>query len=132
MVAPRIQYATAGDGTRIAYTILGSGDPVLVIDYFTAAGLERRLSGTRRRAFFEEGSAASSLVLFDARNSGLSQSAADFGIARQASDVEAVANHAGINLVDIWALGWSCHVGMEFAAEHPDRVRRMVLARPHP
>lgn len=80
--------ATAVDGTSIAWSSVGDGDPVVLVHGITesAASLDpitERLSGTRR------------VITLDLRGHGESGSAADYGLAAMAGDVAAVVSAAG-------------------------------------
>jgi len=71
------------------------------------------------------------LLRFDTRNRGGSDSVSrptDLGFAAEASDLSALCDTAELTTVDLVA--WSYHVAaaVQFALDHPDRVRRLVLA----
>jgi len=130
MEGPHVRYATALDGTRIAYAVIGSGPPLFLLDSFTNAGLSARPG--RDASFYETLAANRSLVLFDWRGSGQSGPASEFTIASLASDIESVAHGAGLATFDLCAFVAPCHVAIEYAAAHPDRVRKLILCRPAP
>src|SRR5712691_9264547 len=128
---PSIRYAAARDGVPIAYAVLGAGSPLVMIDAFNPLyGIDARVE--QNPEFFEVLAARRRVVVFDWRGSGLSGPAIDFSLESFVSDVESVVDHIGLERFDIWASLSPCHVALEYAALHPDRVRRLVLQNPSP
>jgi len=80
--------ATAVDGTSIAWSSFGEGDPVVLVHGITESAasfdpITERLSGTHR------------VITLDLRGHGESGSATDYGLATMAGDVGAVVSAAG-------------------------------------
>jgi proline iminopeptidase len=112
---------TTKDGRTLAYHRSGSG-PTLVCHpggpgfsslYFgDLAGLDQELE----------------LVLLDPRGTGGSDPAGDYQIADYASDVEELREHLGLERMLLFGHSHGGVVAMEYAATHPDRVERLILA----
>ena len=117
---------TAGDGTRLAYTELGEGPPLLCLPGGpgrASAYLEDLggLSTTRR------------LVRLDLRATGHSEVPADpssMRFDRLADDVEALREHLGLDVADVLGHSAGCLVAQAWAAAHPERVGALALVTP--
>ncbi|WP_051197157.1 alpha/beta fold hydrolase [Jonesia quinghaiensis] len=115
-------YATASDGTRIAYWISGSGPGVLLISgqAVTHTSWQRVAANLPGRT----------VIAFDHRGTGQS----DKGDWRQystqlfADDATTVIAAAGFTQVDVMGHSMGGRVAQWLALNHPDRVRRLVLA----
>ncbi len=116
----------AADGTRLAYTEVGTGPRLLCLP-----GGPGRAS-----AYLEDlgGLAAErTLVLLDTRATGHSEVPADPSTLRfdsLASDVEALRAHLGEERVDLLGHSAGCLVAQAYAAAQPDRLRSLVLVTP--
>ena len=116
----------APDGTRLAYTELGQGPPLLCLP-----GGPGRAS-----AYLEELgglSAERTLVRLDTRATGHSEVPADpssLRFDRLAADVEALREHLSLEQVDVLGHSAGCLVAQAWAAAHPERVRSLVLLTP--
>lgn len=114
------------DGTRLAYTEVGSGPPLLCLP-----------GGPGRAAAYLEDlgglAAVRTLVLLDARATGHSDvpdDPASLRFDRLAEDVEALREHLGLERADVLGHSAGCLVAQAWAAAHPDRVGRLVLVTP--
>ena len=116
----------APDGTRLAYTELGQGPPLLCLP-----GGPGRAS-----AYLEELgglSAEATLVRLDTRATGHSEVPADpssLRFDRLAADVEALREHLSLEQVDVLGHSAGCLVAQAWAAAHPERVHSLVLVTP--
>lgn len=116
----------APDGTRLAYTELGQGPPLLCLP-----GGPGRAS-----AYLEELgglSAERTLVRLDTRATGHSEVPADpssLRFDRLATDVEALREHLSLEQVDVLGHSAGCLVAQAWAAAHPERVHSLVLVTP--
>jgi pimeloyl-ACP methyl ester carboxylesterase len=75
------------------------------------------------------------LVLLDLRGTGQSAVPADpstYRCDRQVEDVEALRGHLGLDSVDLLTHSGGSAIAVQYAAYHPDRVRRLVLITPSP
>lgn len=117
-------YATADDGTRLYYRIVGDGPEAVVIPVgFYLEELLLPLAGPERR-----------LVFYDPRGRGRSDAVDTTRVSldHQVDDLEALRRELGIERMAL--IGWS-GLGMEmavYALRHPDRVTRLVQVAPVP
>ncbi|HWH28855.1 MAG TPA: alpha/beta hydrolase [Mycobacteriales bacterium] len=119
-------FLTAADGTRLAYTEVGSGPPLLCVP-----------GGPGRAAAYLEdlgGLAASrTLVRLDTRGTGMSEvpdDPATLRFDRLADDVEAARAHLGLQQLDVLAHSAGSLVAQVWAARHRENVRSLVLVTP--
>lgn len=116
----------AYDGTRLAFTEVGSGPRLVCL-----AGGPGRAS-----AYLEDLgglSGSRTLVLLDSRATGHSEVPPDpFSLRfdRLADDVEALRAHLGAARVDLFGHSAGCLVAQAYAAAHPERLRSLVLVTP--
>jgi pimeloyl-ACP methyl ester carboxylesterase len=114
------------DGTEISYRVLGDGSPVVglpggpgrAIEYLGDLG---GLDGSRR------------LVLLDSRGVGGSADPADpatLRVDRLVDDVESVRVHLGLEQMDLLAHSAGSVLATLYAAEHPERLSRLILITP--
>jgi pimeloyl-ACP methyl ester carboxylesterase len=113
---------TADDGARLYYRVVGSGHLVVLIP--GGLFLERDFVRLGR---------AGTIVFYDMRNRGRSDAVLDsthISIQDDVRDLEAVQRQVGAERVAL--VGWS-YLGMmvmRYAAEHPERVERVVQIGP--
>ncbi|WP_328901386.1 alpha/beta hydrolase [Streptomyces sp. NBC_00441] len=118
---------TAPDGTLLAYRTYGdgSGDPVVCVPGGPADSLYLGdlggLSAHRR------------LVVPDLRGNGGSavpEDVSSYRCDRLAEDVEALRRHLGLARVDLLGHSAGANIVVQYAARHPDRIRRSALIAP--
>jgi len=118
----------SGDGTNIAYSVVGSGRPLVYIGSpTTVLTLETDWHIARVRRAIERLAAGRMVVRTDARGRGLSDhEATDRSLDAHVDDIRRVAEALSQEPVDV--LGdTSSPVAIAYAARHPERVRKMVL-----
>jgi class 3 adenylate cyclase/pimeloyl-ACP methyl ester carboxylesterase len=129
---PQIRYCTTEDGVSIAWAEMGQGPPLLICSGtpFThvqeLAAINERLYGPLARSC--------RLIWFDARGTGMSErDVPDVSAATLLMDAEAVMDAANIDQCAVQGganlLAFS--TVLQLAAEHPDRVTRLVLWSPY-
>lgn len=123
----RLSFAESGEGARIAYYKVPESPetvPLLVISggpgtdhrYLHAGGAFDSLARERR------------VVTFDQRATGRSSPAPETPrIDDWVADVEAVRRSLGADRVDLLGHSFGGYLALSYAADHPERVRRMVL-----
>ncbi len=127
-MSPTIEFATASDGTRIAWASTGSG-PVLVhmpgvpLSNLEAEWripvLQRAYGGLAERV---------RLVQYDGRGTGRSQrDVTDVSLDADLRDLDAVVDAVGEREVVLLGFYHSAMSAVAWAARHPDRVRGLAL-----
>ena len=123
-----VRFCTASDGHRIAYATIGSG-PVLV----KAANWLTHLDHDRETSIWGhwlEGLATGrTLVRYDERGCGMSDwDVEHFRFEDWVDDLETVVDAVGLDCFPLLGVSQGAAVAVAFAAAHPERVSRLVLA----
>lgn len=117
---------TSFDGTELAYREAGQGAPLVVL----AGGPGRASAYLETLGGLD---AYRRLVVLDNRGTGESAEPADpFTYRRDmlVHDVEMLRRHLGLERVDVLGHSAGAGIAMGFAADHPDRVGKLVLLTP--
>jgi pimeloyl-ACP methyl ester carboxylesterase len=124
-----VQYVCSSDGTNLAYTTLGEGEPAFVVVPVTPwSYFQREWHVPERRAMYESIAGRHRLVLYDSRGCGLSdRSSRDFSLETQIADLESVVDGLGLENFILMGAYQTSMTAIEFAAKHPDRISRFVL-----
>lgn len=128
----RVRFCTAADGTRIAYSEVGSGPPLVrVANWFTHLDLDWQSAVWRH--WFQTLAKGRTLIRYDPRGCGLSdRKVDDFSLDRWVEDLEAVVTAAGLTRFPLIGLCQGGTVAAAYAARHPARVSRLVLYDSYP
>lgn len=122
-----VRYCTAPDGVRLAYATVGSGPPMLRsahwmshLEYEWELPVHHHLYlGLAKRCTF---------VRYDARGNGMSDwDVGGITLDAWVSDMETVADAAGLSRFVLFGFSQGCAVSIAYAAKHPDRVSHLVL-----
>lgn len=129
MADQQIRFCRAADGTRLAYALVGAGPPLLYVNGWPEH-LEAEWRQPHARDFLRRLARTVTLVRYDMRGSGLSdRDVAPVDLDTLADDLITVANQIGERRVAVLALGMLAGpLAVRLAAEHPERVERMILA----
>lgn len=122
-----IRFCEADDGVRIAYSVIGSGRPLVKAAHFLTH-LEHDLQTPVWRPWIEELSRDRMLVRYDARGCGLSdRDVGEVTLERWLADLEAVVDAAGLSRFALFGGGQGSMTSIAYAVRHPERVTRLVL-----
>ncbi len=128
---PETRYATAPDGTSIAYQVVGDGPMDLVYASGIWSNVEMMWEEPRWAHFLERLGSFSRLILFDMRGVGLSDRGPEPPVLElQQDDVGAVLDAAGSKSAIVFGGARAGTMAMLFAATHPDRTEALVLYAP--
>ena len=127
----QIRFARTSDGVGIAYATVGSGPPRVYVCGWPGE-LSMEWEQDFLRDFLEAFAAEFTLVRYDMRNTGLSESGSeDMSIAALLMDLEAVVTDLGADRIYLMSLGLLANpIAMSFADEHPELVSKLVLLGP--
>lgn len=122
-----IQFCRTSDGVGIAYSVIGSGHPLVrVLGYFTH--LEQEWRWPELRFFWERLAEHFTLIRYDGRGIGMSDPwPEDFTEETRQRDLEAVLSATGVEsaaLLGVSEGGWTA---ASFALQNPDRVSHLVF-----
>jgi pimeloyl-ACP methyl ester carboxylesterase len=118
-----LQHVESSDGTRIAYSAAGSGEPLLMVHGSGTSSADWTFAAPFLQDRF-------TVVTMDRRGRGNSSDGiapADYAMAREAEDVLAVLDAVGAELLVGHSYGALCSI---LAAERTDRLRRLVIYEP--
>jgi class 3 adenylate cyclase len=128
---PQIRFCTSADGTRIAYQIAGEGPPLLSVSSW-GSNAELEWEDPASRECSERLGFRRRTVRVARRGADASQrDVQDISLDAQVSDVAAVADGLGLESFDLVGHVDGGIVATAYAAQNPERVRRLVLLFPH-
>ncbi len=132
MAAPPIQYATARDGTRIAYVrIPGESPPWLHLYSLGAPTIELDFAVNARRGYIENLAQGRATILYDHRGSGFSgQITRTLTLDDLVDDLEAVTAAVG-EPMDVSVMGTGCFPALRYAAGGGAGWRSLLLLGPY-
>jgi pimeloyl-ACP methyl ester carboxylesterase len=127
-IKQEIKYCRAPDGVRIAYAQVGRGPPLMKAATWMNH-LEMDLDeGSIFRHFYEGLARNYSLVRYDARGNGMSDwDVEEVSLDAWVSDLEAVADVAGLGRFPLLGYSQGCAVSIAFAVRYPERVSHLIL-----
>jgi pimeloyl-ACP methyl ester carboxylesterase len=122
-----VSFCRSRDGVGIAYARYGEGPPLL-IDSCWLSHLQYDWESPVWRHFVAQLGAVASTVRYDERGFGLSDwDVEDFSFEARVADLEAVADHAGLDRFALLGMAQGGQVAIAYAARHPERVTRLIL-----
>ena len=115
---------------RLAYEVVGSGEPVLVVTPGWVSHLALDWQWPEIGEYYRRLAAKRTLLRWDKRGTGLSdrpEGADTYALETRVRDMEKVLDSAGVGRAAL--LGWSDGglMALAFAAAHPERVSQLVL-----
>jgi class 3 adenylate cyclase len=124
--APDIRFTTTSDEFSIAFATFGSGPPLLIPPGWVSH-LERIFEGQHGQ-FFQRLAQSHTITTYDGRGTGLSdRNAPDLSVMARLHDLEAVVNQTGLDRFSMFAWSQSTPAAMVYAAQHPERIDRLIL-----
>jgi pimeloyl-ACP methyl ester carboxylesterase len=133
-VPPRTRYARSGDYS-IAYQVVGRGPEDLVFIPGFVSNVELQWEFPPMASFFGRLARSARLIVFDKRGTGLSDRVPLTHIPpleERMDDVRAVMDAAGSERATLFGISEGGPLALLFAATHPERVARLILANSYP
>jgi class 3 adenylate cyclase/pimeloyl-ACP methyl ester carboxylesterase len=130
---PDVRFASAPDGARIAYQVVGDGPRDLVLSTDWVSSIDLMWEQPRMERYLARLAGHGRLILFDKRGNGGSDHApiveGRFAatVEQAAEDLLAVLDAAGSERPDLISSTYGGWPAMLFAATHPERCGRLVL-----
>ena len=122
-----IKSSKAADGARLSFAECGSGFPILKAPNWMTH-LQHDWTSPVYGHWIESCARDNRLVRMDMRGFGMSDwDLPGFSFEHLVSDLEAVADAAGVEQCDLLGISHGAAIAMAFAARNPDRVRKLVL-----
>jgi pimeloyl-ACP methyl ester carboxylesterase/AraC-like DNA-binding protein len=123
----QVRYCEAKDGTRLAYSVVGSGPP-LVKTANWLNHIEHDWASPLWRHWLEEFTDGRLLVRYDERGNGLSDwDTPDLSFDAFVNDLETVVDLLSLEPFDLLAISQGAAVAIAYAVRHPERVRRLII-----
>jgi pimeloyl-ACP methyl ester carboxylesterase len=124
---PVTRYVDSG-GVHIAYQVLGAGQRDIVFVPGAMSHLDLLWEDPETAAFFRRLSTLGRLILFDKRDTGLSDRApADSPLEERMDDVAAVMGAASSSQAVLFGYSEGAPMSILFAAAHPERATALIL-----
>jgi DNA-binding SARP family transcriptional activator/pimeloyl-ACP methyl ester carboxylesterase len=124
---PATRYATSGD-VHIAYQVIGQGGPDIVFVPGIFSHLDLWWETPAAARFFRRLGALGRLIMFDKRDTGLSDRAPDDQpLEQRMDDIRAVMDACQSERAVLFGYSEGGPMSILFAATHPQRVSRLVL-----
>jgi DNA-binding SARP family transcriptional activator/pimeloyl-ACP methyl ester carboxylesterase len=124
---PGTRYVDSG-GVHIAYQVLGAGQRDIVFVPGAMSHLDLLWEDPETAAFFRRLATLGRLILFDKRDTGLSDRApADSSLEERMDDVAAVMGAASSSQAVLFGYSEGGPMSILFAAAHPERVTALIL-----
>ena len=122
-----IRFCTSGDGTRIAYSMVGTGPPLAKTANWLSH-IEYEWDSPVWKHWVSEISQRHSLVRWDERGCGLSDWTVDeLSLDAWVRDQETVVNALGLGRFALLGISQGGAVAIAYAARHPERVSHLIL-----
>jgi DNA-binding SARP family transcriptional activator/pimeloyl-ACP methyl ester carboxylesterase len=128
VAVPQTRYAPTADGIHIAYQVLGEGERDIIFVPGLMSHLELLWEDEETSGFFRRLSGLGRLILFDKRDTGLSDPAPrDMSLEERMEDVRAVMRAADSRRAVLFGYSEGAPMSILFAATYPGRVTALIL-----
>jgi pimeloyl-ACP methyl ester carboxylesterase/AraC-like DNA-binding protein len=122
-----VRYCNAHDGTRLAFSAVGEGPPLV-----KAANWLNHLQNDWKspvwRHWLQHLTSGHCLVRYDERGTGMSDwDSPELSFEAFVDDLESVVDYLGLEQFDLLGISQGAAVAIAYAVRHPQRVRRMVI-----
>jgi pimeloyl-ACP methyl ester carboxylesterase len=125
---PQTHYVQSEDGIHIAYQVLGRGERDIVFVPGLMSHLELLWEDQDTADFFRRLSSLGRLILFDKRDTGLSDRALrESSLEERMADVLAVMRAARSSQAVLFGYSEGAPMSILLAATHPERVKALIL-----
>ena len=121
-----IHFCQASDGTTLAYSVTGSGPPLVKAANWLNH-LEADLHSPLWKHWIRALTHIRSVWRYDERGNGLSDWNAPLNFEAFVDDLESVVDAAGLDRFDLLGISQGAAVAIAYATRHPERVRKMHL-----
>lgn len=125
--AQQVRFCVARDGTGLAYSMVGTGRP-LVKTANWLNHLEHDWESPVWRHWIRHFASYRRLVRYDERGNGLSDwNTPEISFEAFVDDLSSVVDAAKLDAFDLLGVSQGCSVAIAYAVRHPQRVRKLVL-----
>jgi pimeloyl-ACP methyl ester carboxylesterase len=125
---PQTRYARTADDIHIAYQVIGEGDRDIVFVPGLMSHLELLWEDHQTSDFFRRLSRLGRLIMFDKRDTGLSdRGPGDMSLEERMEDLRAVMHAADSRRAVLFGYSEGAPMSILFAATYPERVTALIL-----
>ena len=125
---PQTRYVQTEDGVHIAYQVLGEGELDIVAVPGLLSHLDLWWEDPVTARFFRQLASLGRLIMFDKRDTGLSDRApGDASLEQRMDDVRAVMRACGCDKAALFGYSEGGPMSILFAATYPERVASLIL-----
>ena len=121
-----IRFCSASDGTTLAYSVTGTGPPLVKAANWLNH-LEQDFISPVWRHWIRGLSSIRTVWRYDERGNGLSDWNAPLSFEAFVDDLESVVDAAGLDRFDLVGVSQGAAVAIAYSVRHPERVRKMHL-----
>ncbi len=122
-----VKFCVAADGTRIAYSVVGNGPPLVKAANWLNH-LEYDWESPVWSPFLQALAKDYTLFRYDERGNGLSDwEVEDISFEAFVRDLETVVEASGLERFPLFGISQGCAVSIAYAVRHPERVTHLVL-----
>jgi pimeloyl-ACP methyl ester carboxylesterase/DNA-binding winged helix-turn-helix (wHTH) protein len=122
-----IRFCTSSDNVRIAYAVVGNGQPLVKAGNWLNH-LEYDWESPVWSHLLKWMATGQQLIRYDARGNGLSDWVVeDISFDAFVRDLETVVDAAGLDRFVLFGASQGCAVSIAYAAKHPERVSKLIL-----
>ena len=122
-----VRYAHAKDGTRLAYSVVGDGPPLVKAANWLNH-LEHDWKSPVWRHWLHEFTSGHTLIRYDERANGMSDwDTPEISFEAFVDDLECVVDASGVDKFDLLGISQGASVAIAFAVRHPERVRKLLI-----
>jgi pimeloyl-ACP methyl ester carboxylesterase/AraC-like DNA-binding protein len=123
----QVRFCNARDGTRLAYSITGTGPPIVKTANWLNH-IEHDWDSPLWRHWIKELTQGRSLVRYDERGNGLSDwSTPELSLDAFVDDLASVVDTLELETFDLLAISQGAAVAITYAVGNPERVRKLVI-----
>ncbi len=123
----QVRFCEAPDGVRIAYAVSGTGPPLLVSTCWLSHLQHDWESPVWRHFLDQVGRFATSSGTTSAATASPTGTSTDHGLEARIGDLEAVADHAGLDRFALMGMAQGGPPAISYATRHPERVTRLLF-----
>jgi class 3 adenylate cyclase/pimeloyl-ACP methyl ester carboxylesterase len=124
---PSVQFAKRKDGVTLAYSIFGSGPP-LVMPPPWVTSLSFAIEDPFMSKYLQRLAQHMTVIFYDKHGCGQSdRNRKDFTLESELLDLETVVDHVGFEEFSLFGTSMAGSISIAYAARHPKRVTRLIL-----
>jgi len=124
---PSVQFARRKDGVTIAYSVFGSGPP-LVIPPAWVTSLSFAIEDPFMSKYLDRLARHTTVISYDKHGCGQSdRDRKEFTLESELLDLETVVDHSGFEEFSFFGTSMAGPLTIAYAARHPKRVTRLIL-----